>query len=275
MALAGQLCLAHDRYVSALLRFKVWENVRFPAFSDALWKPLKNDGIGFVRILAVEDDHELASFIAGGIRRAGHEVTVATSGEDALGLIAGDGFDAMVLDRMLPGMDGIALLRQIRRSGNRVPVLMLTALDGIDDRVAGLEAGADDHVGKPFAMTELLARLNALTRRNSLPEMTSRISEGDLTIDLLRREVRNEGKLVPLQPREMALLEELMRNAGEAVTRQMLLERVWGFRFDPQTSIVETHVSRLRSKLSDSGVRATIETVRNIGYRFRAHAADL
>jgi two-component system, OmpR family, response regulator len=124
-------------------------------------------------------------------------------------------------------------------------------------------------------MTELLARLNALTRRNSLPETTSHISEGGLTIDLLKREVRNEGKLVPLQPREMALLEELMRNAGEAVTRQMLLQRVWGFSFDPQTSIVETHVSRLRSKLSDSGVGATIETVRNVGYRFRPYVADI
>lgn len=225
-----------------------------------------------MRILAVEDDRELARFIANGLENAGHEVTVATSGEDALTLVGAERFEALVLDRMLPRMDGLDLLRRVRATGGSMPVLMLTALDGIDDRVAGLDAGADDHIGKPFAMTELLARLNALARRNRPAAHDSSIREGALCIDLLRRDVRYNGKRIPLQPREMALLEELMRNVGEAVTRQMLWERVWGFRFDPQTSIVETHVSRLRSKLADSGVLATIETVRNVGYRFMPDA---
>lgn len=200
-----------------------------------------------MQILVVEDDPELAAFIAAGLHRAGHGVEVAHSAEQAAPLVDLHVFDAVVLDRMLPGMTGVDLLRQWRRQGRRMPVLLLTALDGIDDRVEGLDAGADDHVGKPFAMNELLARLHAIVRRTQMPEPGARIELDDLVLDLMRRELRYQGRPVALQPREMRLLEELMRQSGAAVTRAMLLERVWSFTFDPQTSIVETHISRLRS----------------------------
>lgn len=224
-----------------------------------------------MQILVVEDDPDLGLFILNGLRRAGHDVHGVTSAEKADEDFGKQAFDAVILDRMLPGMAGLELLRQWRRQGERVPVLLLTALDGIDDRVEGLEAGADDHVGKPFAMNELLARLQAITRRAHVADPGSRIEEGDLVLDLLRRDLRYQGRLVVLQPREMRLLEELMRHSGEPVTRAMLLERVWGFTFNPQTSIVETHISRLRSKLSDSGVPARIESVRGVGYRLAMH----
>lgn len=219
-----------------------------------------------MRILVVEDDPELAGVILSGLERAGHGADHAASGEQALDMMS-DAFDAVILDRMLPGIGGLDLLRRWRGEGNRVPVLLLTALDGIDDRVEGLDAGADDHVGKPFAMSELLARLNALGRRSQEITASTRLEGGGLTLDLVKRELRYQGRPVALQPREMRLLEELLRHSGEAVTRAMLLEKVWGFHFEPQTSLVETHVSRLRSKLADSGVAASIEAVRNVGYR--------
>lgn len=224
-------------------------------------------GAKALNILVVEDDPDLALFIGNGLTQAGHDVHAVTSAEQAAQDSEKCAFDAVILDRMLPGMAGLDLLRQWRMKGNRIPVLLLTALDGIDDRVEGLEAGADDHVGKPFAMNELLARLQAIARRAHVPEPGSRIAEGELVLDMLRRDLRYKGRLVALQPREMRLLEELMRHSGEAVTRAMLLERVWGFTFAPQTSIVETHISRLRSKLIDSGVPVSIESVRGVGYR--------
>jgi two-component system OmpR family response regulator len=222
--------------------------------------------------LVVEDDPDLALFIASGLERAGHGVHHVSTGEQALADAIDRPFDAVILDRMLPGISGLELLGHWRSTGNRIPVLLLTALDGIDDRVEGLNAGADDYVGKPFAMSELLARLHAVARRGGDAAPVTRLEEGGLVLDLLKRELRRDGQLVPLQPREFRLLEELMRHSGEPVTRAMLLERVWGFHFDPQTSIVETHVSRLRSKLSDSGVPASIETIRNVGYRFVRNA---
>lgn len=224
-----------------------------------------------MHILVVEDDPDLSLFIDNGLRRAGHHTHMVGNAELADEAIGNVAFDAVLLDRLLPGMSGLELLRRWRRAGKGVPVLLLTALDGIEDRVEGLEAGADDHVGKPFAMSELLARLQAITRRAQASEAGSMIEEGDLTLDLLRRDLRYKGQRVALQPREMRLLEELMRHSDEAVTRAMLLERIWGFTFDPQTSIVETHVSRLRSKLADSGVPVTIEAVRNVGYRLVLH----
>ena len=224
-----------------------------------------------MHILVVEDDPDLSLFIDNGLRRAGHHTQMVGNAELADEAIGNVAFDAVLLDRLLPGMSGLELLRRWRRAGKGVPVLLLTALDGIEDRVEGLEAGADDHVGKPFAMSELLARLQAITRRAQASEAGSMIEEGDLTLDLLRRDLRYKGQRVALQPREMRLLEELMRHSDEAVTRAMLLERIWGFTFDPQTSIVETHVSRLRSKLADSGVPVTIEAVRNVGYRLVLH----
>lgn len=224
-----------------------------------------------MHILVVEDDPELAAFVATGLTRAGHEAVTVSSAEDAARIVEMHAFDAVILDRMLPGMGGLDLLRQWRASGRRTPVLLLTALDGIEERVEGLDAGADDHVGKPFAMSELLARLHAIVRRTQLSEPSARIEHGDLVLDLLRRQLQYKGRPVALQPRELRLLEELMRQSGDAVTRAMLLERVWSFTFDPQTSIVETHISRLRSKLADSGVPAAIEAVRNVGYRLVIH----
>lgn len=218
-----------------------------------------------MRILVVEDDPVLAEKILSGVERAGHSVVLVDSAEDAQA--APGPFDTVILDRMLPGMSGLDLLRQWRGAGNQVPVLLLTALDGIDDRVAGLDAGADDHVGKPFAMTELLARLHAMDRRRQATAPVLQLEEGGLVLDLIKRELCYKGRLVTLQPRELRLLEELMRHSGQPVTRAMLLEKVWGFHFEPQTSLVETHVSRLRSKLADSGVAVSIEAVRNVGYR--------
>ncbi|CAN5205365.1 response regulator transcription factor [soil metagenome] len=224
-----------------------------------------------MHILVVEDDPELAQFILSGLARAGHERRHATTGEHALVDAAAIAFDAVILDHMLPGMSGLDVLREWRGAGHGVPVLLLTALNGIDDRVAGLDACADDYVGKPFAMSELLSRLNAIVRRHGEVALPLGIERGTLYLDLIKRELRDAGRLIPLQPRELRILEELMRNSGQPVTRAMLLERIWGFHFDPQTSMVETHLSRLRSKLANSGVLATIETIRNVGYRFLPH----
>lgn len=224
-----------------------------------------------MQILVVEDDPDLARFIDTGLQRAGHQVHLAGSAEKADRDVGKKTFDVVILDRMLPGMSGLDLLQRWRAAGARIPVLLLTALDGIDDRVEGLDAGADDHVGKPFAMSELLARLQAISRRDRGVEKGSTVQEGELVLDLMRRDLRYKGRLVALQPREMRLLEELMRHSGETVTRAMLLERIWGFTFAPQTSIVETHISRLRSKLNDSGVPVGIESVRGVGYRFVMH----
>lgn len=222
-----------------------------------------------MRILVVEDDLVLAARITSGVERAGHSAHHAASAEEAEA--APGTFDSVILDRMLPGKGGLDLLRGWRAAGNMVPVVLLTALDGIDDRVEGLDAGADDHIGKPFAMNELLARLHAIERRQAVAPSTL-IEDGGLSLDLIKRELHFRGRLVSLQPREMRLLEELLRQSGQAVTRAMLLEKVWGFHFEPQTSLVETHISRLRTKLADSGVTVSIESIRNVGYRLTVHS---
>lgn len=222
-----------------------------------------------MHILLAEDDPETARFIAEGLRELAHDVTIVTTGTSALRAASETTFDAMILDRMLPEMDGLEVLRHLRALPNRVPVLVLTALGGIADRVDGLDAGADDYLVKPFAFIELAARLNALARRAPGSEATTRIDAGDISLDLLRREVTRGGKPVHLQPREFALLEQLMRHAGRVVTRTMFLERVWGFHFDPQTNIVESHLSRLRTKLREGFGDDPIETIRGSGYRLR------
>ena len=197
---------------------------------------------------------------------------LAQAGNTALDLAMTEPFSLIVLDRMLPGLDGVSVLRKLRAAQIRTPVILLTALGQIDDRVEGLEAGADDYLIKPFAFAELAARINALMRRVPDVEALGRIEVGTTAIDLIRREVYRCGKAIALQPREFRLLEELMRNAGHVVTRTMLLERVWNFHFDPQTSIVETHISRLRSKLNVGCAEDAIETVRGEGYRMRRDA---
>lgn len=223
-----------------------------------------------MRILIAEDENDTAAFIARGLRELGHNVLVAGAGQDALHLGLSEKLDLLILDRMLPELDGLSVLRRLRAADIRTPAIMLTALGRIEDRIDGLDAGADDYLVKPFAFGELAARINALVRRASTQKAATRLSAGTLEMDLLRREVRREGRLVPLQPREFRVLEELMRHPGEFVTRTLLLERVWDFHFDPQTKIVETHMSRLRAKLNEGGLPDAIETVRGFGYRIRA-----
>ena len=221
------------------------------------------------RIMVVEDEAINRLALARGLRKLGHDVIEAGNGEDALHLALTETLDVIILDRMLPQLDGLSVLKRLRVADITTPVLMLTALGRIEDRVDGLHAGADDYLVKPFAFSELAARVQALARRHIPTSVSTRLHAAGLEMDLLRREVRREGKLIPLQPREFRLLEELLRHAGEFITRTMLLERVWDFHFDPQTKIVETHMSRLRSKLNDGFAEDIIETARGTGYRVR------
>ena len=225
-----------------------------------------------MRILVAEDDSDTAGFISRGLRELGHNVVPTADGIDAMHLLSTEQFDVAVLDRMLPRLDGLSIVRRARAAEIQVPVLLLTALGRIEDRVSGLEAGADDYLVKPFAFSELSARVNALARRMPLKAEPSRLELRGLTVDLLKRQVLRDGALVTLQPREFRILEELMREEGKVVTRTMLLERVWNYHFDPQTNIVDTHISRLRSKLNEGGKPDLIETIRGVGYRMASDA---
>lgn len=225
-----------------------------------------------MKILVVEDDVQTAEFIKQGLDELGHSAICANSGTDALHLLLTDTFDVAVLDRMLPGVDGLSVVRRMRAAGVEVPALMLTALGRIEDRVHGLEAGADDYLVKPFVLSELAARVNALGRRKPLQAEIVRLESGGIVVDLLRRQVERDGHAIGLQPREFRILQELMSERGKIVTRTMLLERVWNYHFEPQTNIVETHISRLRSKLNEGGKADLIETVRGAGYRMTDHA---
>jgi len=222
-----------------------------------------------MKLLIVEDDREGAAYLRKALTQAGHTVDLAGDGREGLLLAASESYDVIVLDRMLPQMDGLAILRTIRASGVKTPVLLLTALGGIDDRVEGLEAGGDDYLVKPFAIAELTARLNALARRPPPQEVQTILKVADLKLDRLQRTVTRGGVRIDLQPREFQLLEYLMRHAGRVVTRTMLLESVWDYHFDPKTNIVETHVSRLRSKVDRGHAVELIQTVRGAGYRLR------
>ena len=222
-----------------------------------------------LKLLLVEDDVGTGAALQQALIEAGHEVEHATTGRFGLLLGASGAYDVVVLDRMLPEMDGLAILRTLRASGVRTPVLILTALGGIDDRVEGLNAGGDDYLVKPFAFAELLARINALARRPPPQDVQTVLHVADLHLDLLKRSVTRAGVRIDLQPREFQLLEFLMRHADRVVTRTMLLEGVWGFHFDPRTNIVETHVSRLRSKIARGGGKELIHTVRGAGYCLR------
>jgi two-component system OmpR family response regulator len=220
-----------------------------------------------MRVLIAEDDTETAEFIRRGLGELGHNALVARDGSDALHLVMTEEVAVAIVDRMLPSLDGVSVVRSMRAAGVQTPVLLLTALGRIEDRVVGLEAGADDYLVKPFAFSELAARVNALARRKPLHEAATQLSYGGIRLDLLRRKVSRDGRSIHLQPREFRLLEELMRECGKIVTRTMLLERVWNYHFDPQTNIVETHISRLRSKLNEGARSDAIETVRGVGYR--------
>ncbi|HKX11014.1 MAG TPA: response regulator transcription factor [Stellaceae bacterium] len=227
-----------------------------------------------MKVLVIEDDEETRAYVARGLREQGHVVDLAATGRDGLFLAADGSHDVLIVDRMLPGLDGIGLVQALRQTGVRAPVLFLTALGGVGDRVRGLEAGGDDYLVKPFAFAELLARLNALGRRPPLSEAATILRAGDLEMDLIKRTVQRGGRPVELQAREFQLLEFLLRNADRVVTRTMLLEAVWDFHFDPRTNIVETHISRLRSKLSQHGDPELIHTVRRAGYVLRARASS-
>lgn len=221
-----------------------------------------------MRILLVEDDQTVRTFIAKGLSEAGHLVEQAENGKDGLALATNEKFDVVILDRMLPGgVDGIHILETLRGQGNVTPVLLLSALADVDEKVAGLKAGGDDYVTKPFSFSELQARIEALVRRNrNEAQPQTRLMVGDLEIDLLARGVKRAGQKIDLQPREFRLLEFLMRHAGQVVTRTMLLEGVWDYHFDPQTNVIDVHVSRLRQKIDKPFGRPLVHTIRNAGY---------
>ncbi len=223
-----------------------------------------------MRILIVEDDKRTSDYVRKGFVEAGHVADVLTDGRDALAHATREPYDVLVVDRMLPGLDGLSLVRALRASGIATPILFLTSVGGIDDRVEGLESGGDDYVVKPFAFSEVMARTNALARRPPPTTEKTKLAVLDLELDLVRRTCSRAGKPIELLPREFALLEYLMRNEGRVVTRTMLLERVWEFHFDPQTTVVETHISRLRSKIDKPFEVPLIHTVRNTGYSLHA-----
>lgn len=219
-----------------------------------------------MRILLIEDDVETAAFVSNGLRQAGHTVDVVTDGKDGVLLGIQEDFDLVILDRMVPGLDGLSVARTLRSSGRKVAILFLTALGGINDRVQGLDVGGDDYVVKPFAFSELLARVNALGRRSPLRGEHEKLTVADLEMDVAHRIVTRGGQQLNLLPRECLLLEILLRNKGRVVLRTMLLERVWGFRFEPKTSVVETYISRLRTKVDKPFKTQLIHTVRGCGY---------
>ena len=223
-----------------------------------------------MRILMIEDDATAADYVAKGLSESGHVCDVLANGTDGLFQATRETYDVIVVDRMLPGLDGLSMVRAIRAAGFKTPVLFLTAIGGIDDRVEGLEAGGDDYLTKPFAFAELLARLNALARRPPVQVVKTVLVVADLELDLMQRVARRGGQAIDLLPKEFTLLEVLMRNEGRVVTRTMLLERVWDFHFDPKTSVVETHISRLRAKIDKPFAVALLHTVKSAGYSIHA-----
>ena len=220
-----------------------------------------------MRILVVEDDAKIASFVAGGLRQHGFAADTAADGDEAVGLTATTAYDAAVVDVMLPRLDGLSLVRRLRAGGNALPVLFLSARGRVEDRIDGLQAGGDDYLTKPFAFSELLARVQALIRRATRAPEATRLSSGDLALDLVTREVRVQDRPVYLQPREFTLLAFLLRHAGRPVTKTMILEHVWDYSFDPQTNVVDVLVHRLRAKVDPDHRR--IETIRGVGYVLR------
>ncbi len=223
-----------------------------------------------MKLLIIEDDEAAAGFILTGLKEHGHHADIARDGHDGLMLATGGPYDVIIIDRMLPKLDGLSLLKTLRESGLKTPVLLLTAMGSITDRVTGLESGADDYLVKPFAFAELYARLCVLARRPPLTETTTHLHAADLEMDLIRRSVTRGTTTIQLQPTEFRLLEYLLRNQGKIVTRTMLLEAVWDFHFDPKTNIVETHISRLRSKIDKGFDHELITTVRGAGYTIHA-----
>ena len=225
-----------------------------------------------MRILVVEDDLEAQRYLVNGLKEAGHVVDDAADGDTGLNLALSRPYDVAIVDRMLPKLDGLKLVAEIREHGNITPVLFLSALSDVDDRVKGLKAGGDDYLTKPYAFVELLARIDALMRRRQPSAVKTRLQVGDLELDLLTRAAKRAETAIDLQPREFRLLEYLMRHAGQVVTRTMLLESVWEYHFDPQTNVIDVHISRLRAKIDKGFEAPLLHTVRGAGYMIRARA---
>lgn len=223
-----------------------------------------------MKLLLLEDDERTSAHLQRVLSAAGHTLDACASGQEAIFLATSNAYDVLILDRMVAGVDGLNALRALRAAGVRTPTLFLTAMTGVEDRVEGLEAGADDYLAKPFATSELLARVNALSRRPPIAEAVTVLKVGDLELDRLKRTVTRAGKRVDLQVQEFKLLEYLMLHADELVTRTMLLENVWSFHFDPRTNVIESHMSRLRGKVDRGFGRELIQTVRGAGYRLDA-----
>ena len=223
-----------------------------------------------MRILVIEDDRDAASWLVKGLKEAGHIVDLATDGEEGLNLATDATYDVLIVDRMLPKLDGLSVISKLRTGGMKTPVLILSALSDVDERVKGLRAGGDDYLAKPYAFAELLARVEGLGARKLLDPKDAKLKAMDLELDLMSRTVLRGGKPIVLQPREFKLLEYLVRNAGHIVTRTMLLENVWDYHFDPQTNVIDVHVSRLRSKLDKGFAEPLLQTVRGAGYMIRA-----
>jgi two-component system OmpR family response regulator len=223
-----------------------------------------------MRILVIEDDCEAASWLLKGLKESGHVADHAANGEDGLAVARDTTYDALIVDRMLPKLDGLSVIKTLRQEGVMTPVLILSALTDVDERVKGLRAGGDDYLAKPYAFSELLARVEGLGRRQSAEPQTTRLEVGGLEIDLLARTAKRAGTEIVLQPREFKLLEYLMRNAGNVVTRTMLLENVWDYHFDPQTNVIDVHISRLRSKIDKGFDTPLLHTIRGAGYMIRA-----
>lgn len=222
-----------------------------------------------MRILLIEDDQEAARYLTKGLAESGHVVDHAPDGPRGLVLATDETYDVLIVDRMLPGLDGLAVIEALRKTGSVVPALVLSAKGSVEDRVAGLRAGGDDYLTKPFAFAELLARLDALVRRSQPRAVETVLKVADLEMDLLARTVTRGGQVVELKPREFRILEYLLRHAGQVVTRTMLLENVWDYSFDPQTNVIDVHISRLRQKIDGGGARPLLQTVRGAGYRLR------
>jgi two-component system OmpR family response regulator len=223
-----------------------------------------------MRILIIEDDAEAGEYLSKGLRESGHSAELVRDGRDGLLQAATGEWDVLVVDRMLPGLDGLSLVRHLRATGHTTPVLFLSALGEVDDRVRGLRAGGDDYLVKPYAFSELLARVENLGRRQTTAPVTTRLRVADLELDLLTRKVTRAGKAIDLQPREFQLLETLLRHPGRVMTRTMLLETVWDYHFDPQTNVIDVHISRLRQKIDRGFDPPLIHTVRGAGYCLRA-----
>lgn len=220
-----------------------------------------------MKVLVIEDDPSHSDFIIKGLTESGHSVSHAADGMDGLFMATESDYDVLVVDRMLPKLDGLALIQTLRQTGKQTPVLILSALSQVDERVKGLRAGGDDYLGKPFAFSELLARIEALARRPTPEQVQTSLGVADLEMNLLTREVKRGGKIVPLQNREFKLLEYLLRRVNQVVTRTMLLEGVWDFHFDPQTNIIDAHISKLRQKIDKDAAVPLIHTVRGAGYK--------